>query len=53
MYREYAHRFGADEEDLGRVAIALREHAVRTATDGASAAVRKSPGSGFPATAGW
>lgn len=29
MFREYAHRFGADEQDLGRVAIALREHAVR------------------------
>lgn len=27
MYREYKERFGASEEDLGRVAIALREHA--------------------------
>jgi acetyl-CoA acetyltransferase len=27
MFREYTERFGASEEDLGRVAISLREHA--------------------------
>ncbi|MGF7233540.1 MAG: thiolase family protein [Frankia sp.] len=27
MFREYSERFGASEEDLGRVAIALRDHA--------------------------
>jgi acetyl-CoA acetyltransferase len=27
MFRQYSERFGASEEDLGRVAIALRDHA--------------------------